>query len=86
VKKVRADAKRNPKRRYEKEDNEVIDPVARVVFTDFYDLVRKRPELVKRKCLRCKKDFKSQANARLCGSCKRLNNASSKLTGEVYGT
>jgi len=83
----RRDRKKPARRIYEtqkRQERSLIDPVARAVFSDFYDLVRQKPTIKQRKCLRCSKEFRSHDHSRLCANCKRSNSNSPKLTGEVY--
>lgn len=53
------------------EPNSLIDPY-------FYSLVISKPQKVKRKCLRCRKEFISSHNGnRCCGACVLKNSRES---------
>ena len=67
-----------------REKDLTVTGVERVVFSDFYDLYRGKPEAKMRKCLKCRKEFRSHDNSRVCAGCQRQISNSSVRAGEVY--
>ena len=59
------------------------DPVCKIVFSDFYDLVRKKAGSKQRVCLKCKKPFNSVNGNRTCANCAKNIRKASKLSGEI---
>lgn len=55
----------------------MVDPVSKVVFSDFYDLVRQPRARVKRKCLRCSAPV---IGDRICNKCRKFIDAQSRMT------
>lgn len=53
-----------------------IDPVARIVFSDFYDLVRQPKKREKKKCLRC---GAQTIDCRVCNKCTKFVDNQSKM-------
>lgn len=57
----------------------MIDPVSRIVFSDFYDLVRERKPRQKKKCLRC---GAPTVDVRVCNKCTKFLDRQSKMAQE----
>lgn len=47
--------------------------VERIVFTEYFALVRPYEPLKKRACLRCKLEFRTKAGNRICVQCAYIN-------------
>jgi len=60
-----------------------IDPVSKILFPEFYDLVRQPKDRIKRKCLRCKAPV---IGDRICNKCSKFNKAQSRMVqdGDSY--
>ena len=57
----------------------MVDPVSKIVFSDFYDLVRQPKARIKKKCLRCKNPV---IGDRICNKCAKFINSQSKMAQE----